>query len=353
MSNSPYQDLDPRAYWRTGVSQRSPLEPGDLYHPKFPMRKRKPIVTIGSCFAQHIGRNLRQAGFNVMDGEPLHKDFPDELAAKYGYRLFSARYANVYTARQFRQLLDEADGTHIPSDRVWKMGERFVDAQRPGVEPDGLPDEETVLAHREAHLRVVKDLFTNASTVVFTFGLTEAWQCKESGTVFPTAPGTIAGTFDPERYEFVNFNMISVFKDFQAIRRKIMEWAPGVKFLITVSPVPLTATASGQHVEVASSYSKSVLRAVCGLAYERFNNVDYFPSYEIITSQNARGAYYEPNMRSVSAKGVETAMNLFMTAHGITPKGAASKAQAAPEREEFDDEDLTVCEESLLEAFAK
>lgn len=288
-----------------------------------------------------------------MDGEPLHNEFPSELAVKYGYRLFSARYGNVYTARQFLQLLEEADGSRIPSDRVWKMGDRFVDAQRPSIEPDGLPDEETVLTHRTAHLRVVKNLFTNVSTVVFTFGLTEAWQCKESGTVFPTAPGTIAGTFDPKKYEFVNFNMISVFKDFQAIRRKIMEWAPSVKFLVTVSPVPLTATASGQHVEVATSYSKSVLRAACGLAFERFKNVDYFPSYEIMTSQNARGAYYEPNMRSVSAQGVETAMNLFMSAHGIAQKSVAPIPKAASDGVEVDDDELLACEESLLEAFAK
>jgi hypothetical protein len=132
-----------------------------------------------------------------------------------------------------------------------------------------------------------------------------------------------------------------------------MEWAPGVKFLVTVSPVPLTATASGQHVEVATTYSKSVLRAVCGLAYERFNNVDYFPSYEIMTSQNARGADYEPTMRAVRPQGVATALNLFRASHGITPKGAAPKVKQSDDAEDFEDDDLTVCEESLLEAFAK
>ena len=73
-----------------------------------------------------------------------------------------------------------------------------------------------------------------------------------------------------------------------------------MKFIVTVSPVPLTATASGQHVEVATAGSKAILRAACGRLIEKFRDVDYVPSYEIITSQTARGAFYAPNLRSVT-----------------------------------------------------
>ena len=364
---SPYSDLPARAYWRSGVGERAPLDPGDLYTPRFPVTRDMKITTAGSCFAQHVGRTLREAGLDVVDTESLPVEISDATAQRYGYRLYSARYANIYTARQLAQLQDEANGKFTPALPVWRKGDRFVDAQRPGVEPEGLETEELVLEHRKHHLACVRRAFRQADLFVFTFGLTEAWVHRETGTVYPTAPGTIGGEFDPEVFEFRNYNAIEVLEDFIQFRKQLKRTNPDAKFLVTVSPVPLTATASGNHVEVATCYSKAVLRAVCGMLVERFDDIDYFPSFEIITSQNARGAYYLPNMRSVSHQGVGTAMGLFKSAHGITGTAAtpASKAKAAKADAEGGkakgrrrggaaaEPDDVVCEEALLEAFAK
>lgn len=360
---SPYENLDDRAYWRSGVAQRSPLDPGDLYQPRFAIARTDRIMTAGSCFAQHVGRTLREHGFNVMDAETVPDAVPDAVARKFGYRLYSARYGNVYTARQLLQLLQEAEGSFTPADPVWRAeagGGGYFDAFRPSVEPEGLPGPEDVAAHRRGHLAAVRELLANLDVLVFTFGLTEAWISREDGAVYPTAPGTIAGTFDPARHAFHNFTFAETMSDFVAVRRIIKRYNPRARFLVTVSPVPLTATASGRHVEVASCYSKSVLRAVCGTLYERFDDLDYFPSYEIITSQTARGAYYEPNLRSVTATGVGTAMGLFMKAHGNaaeTPGPERGRGSAAARRKEraarqAADEDL-VCEDALLEGFAR
>ncbi len=350
---SPYQDLPSRAYWRSGVTERSPLDPGDLFHPRFPVTREMRIATAGSCFAQHVGRALRGAGFDVIDTEPLPPAIPDAVANRFGYRLFSARYGNVYTARQLAQLLAEAHGEIAPAEPVWRRGDRFFDAQRPGVEPDGLETAADVRRHRDAHLGCVRRAFEAADLVVFTFGLTEAWVHRETGTVYPTAPGTIAGRFDPEVYAFRNYDAFAVLADFEEVRSRLKRANPALRFLVTVSPVPLTATASGNHVEVATCYSKSVLRAVCGLLVERYDDVDYFPSFELITSQSARGAYYEPNQRNVTATGVATAMRTFLAGHGIEAaapaparRGPARRAAARAAADE-------VCEEALLEAFAR
>ncbi|MSU88377.1 GSCFA family protein [Rhodobacteraceae bacterium 2CG4] len=352
---SPYRDLPPRAYWRSAVAERAPLDPGDLYRPRFPVTRDMRIVTAGSCFAQHVGRALRTSGFNVMDFEPLPARVRDETARRYGYRLFSARYGNIYTARQLAQLQAEADGALSPALPVWRKGDRFVDAQRPGVEPDGLESEALVLRHREAHLTCVRKAFRSADLFVFTFGLTEAWCHRDSGTVYPTAPGTIAGSFDPQQFAFRNFDVPAVLADFCTFRETLRQSRPDARFLVTVSPVPLTATATGQHVEVASCYSKSVLRAVCGMLTERFEDVDYFPSFEIITSQNARGAYYEANLRNVAPQGVETAMGAFRAAHGIgdAPEPEPDEPRRQRRRRREDRTEDVVCEEVLLEAFSR
>lgn len=344
---SPYSDLPASAFWKSAVSDQPALVPGDLYRPRFPINRKMRILTAGSCFAQHVGRSLRQAGFDVIDAEPAPPGLPPEAAERFGYGLYSARYGNIYTVRQLLQLHEEAYGETRPALPVWERDGRFFDAQRPGIEPDGLPLEGDVLAHREAHLRAVKQAFDEAQVFVFTFGLTEAWVHKEIGTVYPTAPGTIAGSFDPEIFAFKNFGFSEVLGDFLKFRARVLQVRKDVRFLVTVSPVPLTATASGEHVEVATAYSKAVLRAVCGELVARFRNVAYFPSYEIITSQRARGTYYAPNLRAVSEIGVKTAMESFLSAHGVKagPTGGAAKGEAAKSSADV------VCEEVLLEAF--
>ena len=358
--DSPYSNLPDRAFWRTAVGEREPLDPGDLYVQKFPINKSMRIVTAGSCFAQHVGRVLRESGFAVVDTEPAPSALPDEVVQKFGYRLFSARYGNVYTTRQLLQLLDEVEGIATPAEPVWERNGRFFDAMRPGVEPSGLPSPEDVLEHRRLHLKAVDEAFSSVDLFVFTFGLTEAWVHTESGTVYPTAPGTIAGNFDKNKYSFVNFGFADVLRDFQTFRARMLKRQPRLKFLVTVSPVPLTATASGHHVEVATAYSKAVLRAVAGQISATSPNVDYFPSYEIITSANNRGVYFETNKRSVSMLGVETAMSLFMRAHQVsgtpeaTPDPGSKRTKRRAEGNQEDDAAAElVCEEALLEAFRK
>lgn len=363
--SSPYQFLPARAFWRSAVAERMPLDPGqDIYQPRFRISRTDQIATAGSCFAQHVGRTLRQAGYSVLDAEPvpepLRSSLSAETMARYGYGIYSARYGNIYTVRQLLQLLREVRGGDFSlADPVWEKDGRFYDAFRPSVEPDGLESPEAVLEHRLHHLEAVRSLLRATDVMVFTLGLTEAWVEETTGTVYPTAPGTIAGQFDPKRHKFHNFGFKSVFSDFVAVRRIMMLKKPDMRFLITVSPVPLTATASGQHVEVATCYSKSVLRAVCGALVEEFDNVDYFPSFEIITSQSARGMYYEPNLRSVSPHGVERAMSVFMNAHDVAATGSPQGEETETPPQKIQRKrgktvsESVVCEEALLEAFAR
>ncbi len=81
---------------------------------------------------------------------------------------------------------------------------------------------------------------------IFTMGLTEAWIDKRNGRVYPTAPGTIAGSFDPKIHAFHNFSYNEIYDDFLEFLELVRNWNPGFRVILTVSPVPLTATASGR-----------------------------------------------------------------------------------------------------------
>ncbi|CAN5177588.1 GSCFA domain-containing protein [soil metagenome] len=357
--SSPYAQLPPRNFWRTGVSEQHPLTISDLYRKRFSILPNTRIATAGSCFAQHIATHLRRNGYTVIDAEPAPPGLSPEIAREYGYGMFSARYANVYCMRQMLQIAQEAYGTFQPADPIWTRDGRFFDAMRPSVEPGGLASADSVRAHRASHLRHVRKVLQTADLFVFTFGLTEAWVHRETGTCYPTAPGTIAGSYDPDTHIFKNFRFSEIYADFVSFRALIRRRNPGVKFLVTVSPVPLTATASSNHVLQASTYSKSVLRAVAGQLYEEFDDVDYFPSYEMVASPFSKGFFFESNLRSVNAGGVEAVMRVFFSEHpahtvaekDVTANPALAKAKSAAKRKRLREQ--VVCEEELLEAFAE
>ena len=56
---NPYESLSPAAFWRTAVATVSPLELEDIYRPRFPIDRQTRMATAGSCFAQHLTRQLR------------------------------------------------------------------------------------------------------------------------------------------------------------------------------------------------------------------------------------------------------------------------------------------------------
>jgi hypothetical protein len=356
---SPYQGLESRSYWRTGVAERDGLAHGDVYRKKFTIGAKDRIAVAGSCFAQPIGQRLRTSGFDVLDVEPPPPGLTGEAAQRFGYALYSARHGNIHTVRQLLQLSQECFGQRRVAEPVWEKQGRYYDALRPAVEPQGLPSPAAVQAHRRQHLARFNLLLYNTTVLIFTLGSTETWRHRADGTVYPTAPGTIAGSFDPDQHEYVNLTYNDVVDDFLALRGLLHKIRPSIRFLLTVSPVPLTATAGTEHVLPATTYSKSVLRAAAGYLAQTYEDVDYFPSYEIITAPFSRGIFYEDNLRSITASGLDLITRIFFCEHQpIKPGTEAStvvRQNGLPTESltEMPREERVCCEDELLDAFAQ
>lgn len=334
---NPYRSQPERAFWKHAVSPRSAsaLEglatlPDDLATAR--------IATAGSCFAQHIGRALRARGLNFLDMEPAPGFLTPEQADRYGYNVFSCRTGNVYTTRQLFQLFQEAYGQRAPKDWLWRRDDRVIDALRPGVFADGFADETTARQMREAHLARLRAMFESLDIMVFTLGLTEVWTSRKDGTAYPMAPGVLGGEWDPDRYVFHNLTTAEVRADLEAFRTALHGVNPGARILLTVSPVPLAATATDEHVLTATTFSKAILRAVAGEMANAYDDVFYFPSYELITGQPARHFYYAPDLREVTPEGVAMVMQHFFA--GLPEQVAET---AAP-----DDLGYEHCEEGAL-----
>jgi hypothetical protein len=146
---------------------------------------------------------------------------------------------------------------------------------------------------------------------VFTLGLTETWVHASDGAAYPTCPGVVAGEFDPSLHRLLNLSVAEVASDMKAAICLMRERNPQAKVILTVSPVPLMATAEDRHVLVSTVYSKSVLRVAAEMVTRELNDVAYFPAFEIITGIFNRGAYFAEDLRSVREEGVEHVMRLF------------------------------------------
>jgi len=351
MRRHPYQGIGDHQFWNRAVTWAPPGGLDPVVHTRFRITPDDSIGTMGSCFAQHLARHLARSGIDYFVPEAAPAGMDAAEAARRQYGVFSARYGNVYTVRQAVQLVRRAYGDVVPEEEPWARDDVLVDPFRPTVEPDGFADVAALEADRASHLAATRRVFEESRVLVFTLGLTEAWRARADGSVFATAPGVNGGEWDPDRYEFVNF-------DVDDVRADLVEWCdlvrsvnPTVRILLTVSPVPLIATYEDRHVLASTTWSKSVLRIAAEEAYRRFDFVDYFPSYELISSASSPRNHFAPDLREVEDRGVQHVMRTF-TRHYLdglpwqaapaVPAPTASSAPSAPE--------AVVCDEETIAA---
>lgn len=357
MAQNPYQQLGPHQFWRTGVVQPGVEAYPTFWSSKWELPENAQFATFGSCFAQHISRELRERKMGWINAEPAPGRSPEALALRFNYGVFSARTGNIYTLRQLLQWLDLAlDPDHCAGIETWMQEEegrpRYYDSLRPGVEPGGFASAAEALASRIGTARAFGNSIRAADVFVFTMGLTEGWENRDTGQVYPMCPGTLAGQFDPDLHLFKNYSYPEIAADFNIALKLLKALNPNIRVLLTVSPVPLTATATEAHVLLATTYSKSVLRAVAGDMAQTHPEVDYFPSFEVISGTPSGGAFYEDNLRSVRRDGVDIVMSYFFG--GLNLGGAAvlrddSTAARISARQADEAADDLICEEMALE----
>lgn len=353
---NPYTRRPPSAFWSRTVARpaAAAVTPGDGLRPVIAPQTR--VATAGSCFAQHVARAMVQDGLTYYVAEPAPADMDADTAEARGYGLFSARYGNIYSTRQLLQLIRRAYGRFTPIETAWPVEGGFADPFRPNI-GEVFASVEAVEAARAEHLAHVRRMFETLDVFVFTLGLTEGWVDRRDGAAYPVTPGSVTKGADPAHFEFLNLDHAAVKADLLDFLGELFAVNPKAQVILTVSPVPLIATYGPDDVLSASTYSKSVLRAVAGEVAGLFGAVQYFPSYEIITGGFNRGTYFAEDLRSVRPEGVAHVMRVFRErlvtgAEESSPVPAESAVAETAARSdiaaEIDRQMRVVCDEELL-----
>ena len=260
------------------------------FTPSFTFSKADRIMTIGSCFAREMEHRLDSLGFDL----PMKSvELPaEERATKTLNDLLSK-----YTVESMENELAWVSGTAPPPPEklFLQVGEGlWHDPQLvSNVHPASL---ERVI-ERRAMVNGAFGQLSGCRVVIITLGLAEAWYDHETSLYLNTAPPQAATNSQPKRFSLDVLDYNDIYSSLERIYA-ILERAghPDFKVLITVSPVPFKATFSGQDAITANTYSKAVQRAACQAFVARHDNVDYFPSFEIVTMSHREFVYERDNI---------------------------------------------------------
>lgn len=327
--SSPYDNAADFQYWRRELRADHPAAIDLKSRSDFQLDRSSRIATFGSCFAQEITRHLRALGCPIMDVEPAPSSITKSQALARGYGVYSARYGNVYTARQMYQLVARATGVFNPEAHVWQRSDgKYVDPFRPLVFRDGFRSPIAANQSRARHLAAVAKLFRELDVCIFTLGLTETWCSRQDSSVFPIAPGVLGGAYDPAIHEYKNFMPSEIVSDLLRTSDLMKTLNPRARILLTVSPVPIIATYEPRSAIVSNCFTKSALRAAAEEASSLRDNIHYFPSFELVSGHHLGAHFYDNEFRGISPAGIERVARafidqyfgpLFVTASGPMP----------------------------------
>jgi hypothetical protein len=132
----------------------------------------------------------------------------------------------------------------------------------------------------EPHLRAAREAFLKCEVFIITLGMTEVWYLKSDGSIFTRTTWNMSPLLLDRRVISYEENLSELQRAIDVLKAH----NPGIKIILSVSPVPLHATfqADKKHVISATCHAKSTLRVVAEEICRRNEQVYYFPSYEVV-----------------------------------------------------------------------
>lgn len=285
------------------------------------------IFTIGSCFARNIERALLAQGQAV--ARPV-LDIPGlEFRPPHSLVLLN-KFTTHSMLNELRWALEP--GAAFPAQSLLEEGEGWIDPQVVG---DVAPAPREVVLARRPHLRAAFAGAAECDVVVLTLGLVEAWWDAQTGLYLNRAPGYRTVKRHKGRFELRLLDHAANREALEQVHALLVRHGrPGLRMVVTVSPVPMSETFTGRDVLVANAYSKATLRAVAEDFARAHPDVDYYPSWESVTLSDRRVAFQE-DLHHVSDLIVDLNVRRFVDHYllgGDRPEGAAETWRHADER---------------------
>lgn len=276
-----------RSRWPHRSDSENRIEPVARPHfeTSFSFEPGATIFTIGSCFARHIEAALQERGFKV----PTRHFWVDGAAGKATDNWMLDNYGVPAIYNEIRWALGIGE-PYDPKEQLFEVYPgKFADLHLSSRVP--LCSFDDAVSRRDRIFQVNRSIRT-ADTAIITLGLVEVWWDKLTGIHLNTRPYETVIRAAPDRFEVHVLAYEEIFAQLDSLIAMILEHCSTIGgIIITVSPVPMTSTYTHHDVAVANQYSKAVLRAAAAAIVEKYDRLDYFPSYETVILSDRQRAW--------------------------------------------------------------
>lgn len=222
-----------------------------------------PLLSIGSCFSNHIGNLLSTYKFQILTN-PFGTIFnPISLFRLLYYALNDER---------------PSEFTYIKSDGIWKNLDFHSEFSA---------ESKSVLEHKiDTVLTEVKQWLPHLSYLVLTPGTATVYENKDDYLV-ANCHKLPSATFKPKRLLTVE----EIVESFEKLQVSLHRINPAIHYIFTVSPV--------RHIKDTlelNAVSKATLLLAIKQLQTKYPKVDYFPSYEIMLDDLRDYRFYKSDM---------------------------------------------------------
>jgi hypothetical protein len=282
------------------------------YKPKFEIRRSDRFFCLGSCFARNIEEHLIYCGVEVLSRR-LHNPRSEWNARPNGLM-------NKFTTHSIlNEILWLEDHPDLSPEFFTQTSKGWLDLQlATGVKPVSI---ERAFERRRYLMADYFSRLRDADVVVITLGLNEVWHDGARGFYLNTAPPLKETRQAKDRYTLEVTTVSENLALLENIRERLKQLCARHRIIITVSPVPLQLSFTGEDVVVANSRSKSVLRSAADQFADAHDDVDYFPSYEMVTMA-PRALAFATDCRHVTDRAVGAIMRAFLKGHNLNAERA-------------------------------
>lgn len=211
------------------------------------------FFTMGSCFAANISRALKNSGYSCD-----HLGITEHI---------NTTYANRFFAEWLKQ---EGDNSFLNAE----LNKKFEDLTQGNFTP-----ESTVKA------------ISQADCFILTLGVAPAFFVRGSGEFVMPKSTQITATSLSEKFYFRTTSVSENLENIKILIEKIRQISPSIKIILTVSPVPLTASFEFDSCVAADCVSKSIMRVTAHeiITNSGIKNIHYWPSFEIFRWVGSHG----------------------------------------------------------------
>lgn len=222
-----------------------------------------PILTLGSCFAENIGQRLAAMRFNTLCNP------------------FGILYNPISIAKGINLMVTDYTFTQ---DDIFEYGGLWHSWQHHGRFSH--PDKDAILRGVNKELSEAQNFFKKTNRLIITLGSAYVYVKKDTGELVANCHKAPTSFFEKKR-----LSVEEIINDFSNVINLLKAQKADLQILMTVSPVRYIRDGI-----IENQKSKGVLLLAVEALCEKFSNVHYFPSYELVMDDLRDYRFYEEDM---------------------------------------------------------